>query len=353
MAHQIMRDEMGLSLRRSRFLWQGYLYPLNFVVFEDPNKLGYYDHRAFQIGIHKKLMYLAKDEVLKNIIRHELAHLYVFLFHGKEAYQLQSHGREFHDVCKSFHWEKDVSRAYSDLSLENELFESDEEFEKVKSKIQKLMALSQSDNPNEAQVATAKANDYLIKYNLRHLQESEAHIQWESVMRTVAVAKKMNASMNGLYDILKYFHVQPIFNRKKEGVTLDVFGSHLNTEIADYMAKTLLFEFENLWKKKKLKDPKMKGMRAKNSYILGVAKGFAAKLETQHGELKKGPQGKALILLKKDLSHQFNLAFPRVSRQGGSSASIDGHAFGSGTRDGRNLNINPGLSQGNKGNLLT
>ena len=63
-----MKEEMGLDVRRSRFVWRGYLYPLNFVVFEDRQKLGYFNCDSYQIGLHKKLMYLAKDEVIENIL---------------------------------------------------------------------------------------------------------------------------------------------------------------------------------------------------------------------------------------------------------------------------------------------
>lgn len=44
----------------------------------------------------------------------------------------------------------------------------------IMEKIQKLLSLANSDNENEAKMATARANELLIKYNL-NLQQIEDH----------------------------------------------------------------------------------------------------------------------------------------------------------------------------------
>ena len=48
---EILSNEMGFSVRRSRFLLNGYLYPISIVTFESPDKLGYFNPENFQIGI--------------------------------------------------------------------------------------------------------------------------------------------------------------------------------------------------------------------------------------------------------------------------------------------------------------
>ena len=279
MAHQIMKDEMGLTVRRSRFVWRGYLYPLHFVVFEDPKKLGYFDCTNYQIGLHKKLMFLAKDEVIKDILRHELAHFYSFLLHGDSFPQLEAHGKEYNEVCRGFRWEQNVFRAYSDLEKDNLLAPVNKDFDRLKEKIEKLMALSESDNPHEAERATLKANEYLLKYNIQNLGSLQKEEISETVVLSVLKEKRLNASLNALYDILGYFYVQPVINRNLEGVSLDVVGSRLNVEIADYVAKFLKNEFERLWKNSQKKDPQLKGIKKKNSYIYGLARGFCTKLK--------------------------------------------------------------------------
>ena len=105
---QILANEMGFSVKRSRFLFKGYLYPFSLVAFESPDKLGYFNTDNFQIGINKNLVYLAKPEVLKNILRHELAHMHVCLHKGPDT---QAHGVEFRETCKVFGWGEEVFKA--------------------------------------------------------------------------------------------------------------------------------------------------------------------------------------------------------------------------------------------------
>lgn len=354
MAHLIMKSEMGLDVRKSRFLWRGYLYPLHFVCFEDPKKLGYFQASSYQLGLHKKLMYLAKDEVLKNILRHELAHFYTFLLHGERFHHMDAHGEEFHSVCKKFSWGPEVSRAYSDLEQDNLAVANDIEFEKVKEKIKKLLALSQSENIHEAEAATLKANEYLLKYNLKGITENEFKEDdlGETIVATVYTAKRMNATLNGLYDVLQFFHVQPVINRTGEGVKLDVVGSRLNVDVADYITKFLSTEFELLWKKAQ-KELGFKGLKKKNSYLYGVANGLSLKLKAERQVLKNSPRGKDLIVLEGQLQSRVRMAFPRLSRQQSSQASLDPFAHQKGRQDGNSIQIRPGVSQGNLGKLLT
>jgi len=111
----ILKEEMSLDVQKSRVLYNKILYPLNIIVFEDQSRLGYFDTRTYELGLSKKLMYLAYEEVLCNIIRHELAH---FLCHIKFGNRVV-HGEEFHELCRSFGWGAEVYGAYANLELEN------------------------------------------------------------------------------------------------------------------------------------------------------------------------------------------------------------------------------------------
>lgn len=339
-AHRIMKEEMGLDVRRSRFFWRGYLYPLHFVIFEDPNKLGYFNSHAYQIGLHKKLMYLAKDEVIENILRHELAHFYTFLLYGKQFNELLPHGQEFQAVCRQFLWGSEVSLAYSNLEKDNLKAAEDPDFERVTSKIKKLLALSSSDNPHEAEMATVKANQLLIEHNLKNLHLSEEALEDEEVVvLSVYEAPKSNAMMNALYDILQHFYVQPVINRNNEGVHLDVVGSKLNTSLALQVSDFIQDEFQRLWEKTRKENPRLKGLRAKNSYTLGLAKGFSSKLKASKDVMKAQAQGKELVLLEKKLLSQLQIAFPRLSRQKGSSGTYHPDALSLGQRHGKDINF--------------
>ena len=94
---EILEDEMGLTFKRKRFLYQGFYIPIEFVVFEHTNLLGSFDYHSYRIGLNKSLMLSAKSKVIKNIIRHEIAHLITYIDHGP---LVDPHGLEFKNVCK-------------------------------------------------------------------------------------------------------------------------------------------------------------------------------------------------------------------------------------------------------------
>ena len=332
---------MGIEVKRSRFLYNGYLYPFSIVTFESPKQLGYFNSESYQIGINKNLVYLAKPEVLKNILRHELAHLYIFLTKGPNE---QAHGISFRDVCKKFGWGSEVSSAYADLEKENKL-SSAPEFEKILKKIEKLLNLAKSANQHEASLATAKANELLMKYNLEFYKKDEDNQEEEVFVKNIYEASRTNVQMNSLYEIISNFYVQPVLNRTSKKVYLEVIGSKINVELADYMAKFFVAEFERLYK-----DSGLKGTSAKNSFIRGIAEGFNKKINEQRA---KDPSLKnELVRLERVLKSQVKMVYSRMGSSSSSSKKVDHEARALGLKAGSNLKVKKGINPSKKPKLL-
>ena len=300
--------------------------------FDNPDKLGYFNPDNFQIGINKNLVYLAKPEVLKNILRHELAHMHVYLHFGSDV---QAHGTEFRETCKGLGWGDEVYKAYGDLSKENALT-SAPEYEKILSKVKKLLKLAESANTHEATLATAKANELLMKYNLAHIEDADKESE-EVCVKNVYEAKRSNVQMNALYEILENFYVQPVFNRGQKKAYLEVIGSRTNVELADYIAKFLINEFERLYKLSGLK-----GVAAKNSFIRGISEGFTHKIKSQQQE--RPDYKNELISLDKVLKSQVAMVYSRMGSSSSSSKKNDHHARELGRQAGSNMSIHQGLS---------
>lgn len=337
----ILMTEMGIEVKRSRFLFNGFLYPFSLVTFESPKQLGYFNAENYQIGINKNLVYLAKPEVLKNILRHELAHLYTFLTLGPDH---QAHGSSFKDACKRFGWGPEVSNAYADLSSENKL-SSAPEFEKILSRIEKLLNLAKSANQHEATAATAKANELLMKYNLNLFNKNPSEIEEEVFVKNIYEAKRTNVQMNALYEIIEHFYVQPVLNRSNKKVYLEVIGSKVNVEMADYLAKFMTSEFERLYKNSGLK-----GTSAKNSFIRGIAEGFSSKIKKQ--KLSDPALKNDLIKLDKVLKSQVQMVYNRMGTSSSTAKKVDQNARALGLKAGKSLKIKKGLSESKKPKLL-
>src|SRR5690606_34918991 len=138
------------------------------------------------------------------------------------------------------------------------------EAEKVYSKIKNLLKLATSSNPHEAELATLKANQLLIKYNLTHsdyLQNDEALFYVHRILSQ----KKKSAKLSAIYDIIKHFMVRPVLRYTKKGVYLEITGTKTNIELSDYIASFLDRELEGLWKKEQKLFPHLKGLKNKNS----------------------------------------------------------------------------------------
>ena len=352
-ARHILRHEMGLTVNNRYLLWQEEYIPFELVAFQSPSLLGYFDPTYSRIGINRELFYRARPEVLDNVLRHELAHLYTFLLYPHLEQVSTSHGREFQEVCLKFKWGKEVSCASGSLSQGGSLEAQSDEFDKILRRIQKLLSLAGSNNPHEAESATLKANELLLKYNIQAL-EGEGHFwnssEQEVFVKCVATAKRHNTLLSSLSQILNHFCVQCISQYGHKQVSLQVVGSRLNVELADYVAKYLLYEFEHLWKKTKRENPHLKGITQKNSYLRGLAAGFIERLEKQKTNTPHTHK-KSLMRLQEDLQEQVKLAYPRLSFARSNQIKVDPHTLSLGTKHGSQISVNAALEKSSKPTL--
>ncbi|TNF25460.1 MAG: DUF2786 domain-containing protein [Deltaproteobacteria bacterium] len=332
-ARKIMRDEMHLEVRTKRVLYKGYLFPINFVMFESPSKWGWFDSHAWQIGLNKSLIYQAKQKVWKDILRHELAHFFQFMSTGT----LSGHDQNFREICESFGWGDSVFKAKSHLETENLKIEGDLKTEALLSKVQKLLSLADSSNSHESELATIKANQLIVKHNLQNIQNQSE----EACLLRVCEAARNNSKLQAIYDILTTFMVQPVFNHGKKGIYLEVIGSKTNVKIADYVASFLEDELEQLWKKTRITNSDLKGAKARNSFFRGVAKGY---LEKHKAITLETVSGKDLILLNRQLQTQVNMVYGRLGTGRSSQSSTDTRSENLGKKAGSLLNIRRGLN---------
>lgn len=346
---EIVNREMGLKMGRGRIQYKNILYPLNIVVFEDTTRLGYFDSRTYELGLSKKLMYTAKDEVLKNVLRHELAHFMCYLIHGPQIL----HGEEFHQVCRDFGWGAEVYGASAFIELENsKIVEGNENTEKLLGRLKKLLALASSDNIHERELATLKANQLLLEHNL-DLSKSNSASQKDSndevYVKRVLEATRKNAKHIAIYEILKTFFVSPVFNHGRGIFYLEVIGDKTSVELADYVAHFLDLELEVIWKETQKENPHFKGTVSKNSFLNGVARGYVEKIEKQKSSIANGSE---LVAIEKNIQKNLRIVYPRVGHSSLSSGGHNEEAHKHGKIKGSNLSINPGISSSSIGKFL-
>lgn len=330
-AKKILSEEMGLKVHGDRFYHQNYSYPLSVVVFNDQKMLGYFASDFMELGFHETLLRVSQEK-LSQIIRHELAHYLVFIKYGND---LLPHGKEFRDFCRSLNWNEEVYLATTCLDdgiNEQNCGESD-----VLRKIKKLMALATSSNVFEAEQAMMKSQQLMQKHNIETIQEAD-----EVYLKRILKQKKKNAKMRAMAVILETFFVNTIFSKRDGFICLEIIGNATNVSIAEYVAHFLENEFETQWKLAK-KGHCLSGQVAKNSFILGIAKGYCSKVQALKRE---SHEEKALMVIEKQLQEAVSLVYPRL-RSTVSSTRYCSHAASLGHKVGRSMSINPGLFSNN------
>lgn len=331
----VLAREIRLKVAGDRFYdrRQQTSYPIKVVIYNNKSMLGYFDADFYELGFHECLMHSSQGQ-LHNVIRHELAHYMTFIKYGNTV---QPHAAEFREVCEKLGWGQEIYRATTCLDGgQNAGLEESGIFRKV----QKLMALSTSSNKNEAEQAMIKSQQLLLKHNLesKYIGEDEEKIFVKRILKQ----KKANGKMRSIAIILETFFVSPIFRRADGFICLEIVGDAVNIEIAEYVANVLHHELDKLWDQAQ-KLANLKGMIAKNSFFLGIAKGYCNKIQALKREYNKDVTN-ALMVIEKKLIDATAMVYGRLSRSR-SSASHCQNSSALGEKMGRQLNINPGIKR--------
>lgn len=324
-------SEIGITVRSRRFEFNRYLYPIHVVVFEG-KEWGHFNSAYLQIALNRKLIYRAKDSVVRDILRHELAHYLTYITHG----EVQAHGPEFKAICSQYDFPSDIAAATMNLDQSNENKEGDLVSEKVLEKVKKLLMLAQSSNTHEAELATLKANELLLRHNLDYIKSERGPIYMDRLLERPRKDSKLTA----IYDILKHFIVRTVMSSGKRTCCLEVSGSLTNVKLARYVAEFLDREMEHLWELAR-KEHDLQGLRAKNSFFLGIARGYDEKMKRSKESFSADDQ-RALILVERQLEKETAFIYRRLSSVS-SGHQMDNRANQIGIQKGRDLNIRQGV----------
>lgn len=335
---EILKNEIGVKVTKNRFLIEKFSYPLQIITFEDfekrTTKLGYFDSEFYEIGINKVLIFTKDQNLLKNLLRHELAHYFTYIKYGNTV---ESHGKEFREICKRYNWDKEVYSASIEITEKDHSMSP--EPSAILSKIQKLLALSSSPNVHESESATIKANELLLKYNLENISISEEN---GFSMKRILRYKRHSAKMSAICTILRTFFVFPVIGNGQEYSYLEISGKKTNVEIAEYVGYFLDNKLDLLWDNVRKNNPYLKGLTAKNSFFRGLANGYTDKITSL--QKKSSKASTALVAIESALDFQTNMIYPHLkttSRSFKHCASADKL----GKKEGKNLSIHQAVSK--------
>ena len=344
-AKKILTEEMHLSLTaKGHILWrQRYSIPLGFAVFKQEGKiLGYYNASNYTIALNISLLAQTIDQVILNVLRHELAHMYhnhlLCEQNGRWGISWESgHNAEFKSICDQFWPGQNIGDARLELMTAEEAANDTQEL-KLLRKIKKLWALAESSNVHEAALAAAKANELLLRHHLATLDPAilqDDDLTYQKIIYNPHT-RRADAKMDAIGNILKLFFVAIVQTSSQGFTVLSAVGTYENLQIAEYVAGFLAQELDRLW----AASPHH-GNLARNSFFTGVAEGFQSKIKTAQ---KLVATSKELMRLDDNLQERLRQVYPTLARRT-SAKRLDRAAQAAGHQAGRNMSIHAAIKR--------
>jgi len=275
---------------------------------------------------------------LLEVLKHEMAHQFVL-----EVLQVQGegpHGPTFQRVCRDCGIDARAT-GMPDLTPG----EPKGETQRLRARIEKLLALAESDNRFEAEAATTAARRLLLKHNLERAPEEAPEYAFLHIGPPTA---RRPAWQRILATILAdHFFVEvivvPVFvpEKGRTASVLELCGTPENLALAEYVYRFLERTAETLWTTHKAARGLVRNTE-RRSFLFGVLSGFRDKLESdgrRHAE-------EGLVWVGDPaLADFFRRRHPHIRRVG-SSGRIDPSTYDAGHQAGQRIVLHRGIQAG-------
>ena len=346
-----------------------YSVKLRLPVFEitgSPTRFGAWcpNHRVLQIS--RCLIEKYPWQVTLQVLKHEMAHQVCTEILRN---QRPGHGLDFHQACDLLGVTESFSRASSDLAGQIEQTApvrcQTVEGRRMINRIRKLMALAGSDNEHEAALAMQRAGELLARHNLQ-LAEAEKQTGYAHVVINTG-RKQLAAYRRAICAILRdYFYVQVVCSSlynphlNETSKTIELLGREENVPVAEHCYHFLEERLAFLWSQN---GARFSGhaRTARNSYYLGLLRGFAEKLShqlnlndsRQHEDLHKTP-GALVLARDRQLQSFISRRFPRLRKISNHGARIYRDTYNEAVATGHTITLHRAMEEhtDDRGGLL-
>lgn len=258
--------------------------PPAFELIDSAELLGAWHSQHRTISISRKLAMHAPWAETLEVLKHEAAHQYVDEVLGGDT---SAHGARFQEVCRARGIDARARGTATDEASAQADAGADSERLRIVARVQKLLALAESSNQHEAELAAATAQRIMLKYNLE-LQRTDAagddacgHLFLGQPTGRVQAHERALAML-----LSEHFFVQVIWVdvyrplEAKRGSVLEVCGRPENLAMAEYVHTFVLRTIERLWQEHK-RSAKLRSDRDRRNFLAGAVRGLDQKLRAQ------------------------------------------------------------------------
>jgi len=316
------------------------------------DRWAYWSYEKREICFSKKLVHDYTWASVREILRHEMAHqiAHELLY----AINEKPHGQAFQRACELIRANPKASGSYPTLEerIRNEKYQDDDV--RLLAKIQKLMALAESSNQNEAELAMTKANEMMTRYNISVLQNNSKR-SYDSIF-VGKPALRNYRDKHALAILLNdYYYVECIWVRafvvekQKMGRVLEITGTIQNLQIAEYVYYFVLNFIDSQWKKYNKK--KKLNFHRRMDFAEGIIEGFEYKLKRQKRRFKRKNPSEITALVNvpdPQLIEHINYLYPYIKKTRCSSCNSNQSIINDGRLVGQHLVISKGITEQTK-----
>lgn len=303
--------------------------------------LGRWTGASRHLSLSASLVLRQPWSVVIEVLKHEMAHQYV-----EEVLHITdetAHGPAFQRVCQRVGIDA-LSAGLPEARTETE--------DRILRRVTKLLALAESPNTHEAELAMQTAQRLMLSYNI---DLNKQHIPQNYRFRTVGPVKTRHEGweqvLGGL--LAEHFFVRciwvPVYLplEGKSATVLELCGSEANLEIAVYVHHFLSETGARIWKSWRAQ----RGSGDRRQFLSGLMVGFREKLMVQQVH----NQSEGLILAQDmGLENFMDRRYPRM-RSGRGGSTIMSEAFYEGKMEGKKLILHKAVKEeaGNQGRMIS
>ncbi len=258
---EVNRDNLGGALR-----------PPVIELSDAQRKLGSWSAGTRTLSLSHAFVHGARWGQVIEVLKHEMAHQYVSEVLGQDTER--PHGDAFAHACRRLGIDPVASG----------IVPGSGERHPIVRRIEKLLALSQSDNPHESAAALERAHRLMLEHNVAVGANPAAHFE----MRQVGPAKlRFQAFEKVLAGVLsKHFFVKVVWarhylvDRGKMGRVLEIVGAPENVDFAAWSHDFLRYTAGRQWREHKRKR-RIRGDADRQRFLAGFMFGVDDQLEAQ------------------------------------------------------------------------
>jgi hypothetical protein len=309
------------------------------------NRLGYWSSEKREIGLSRQFALNHSWNDIREVFLHEMAHQV-----ASEAfyvYQEPPHGPSFQNACRLLKADPSATGIYVPFS--QRVFQTAEsESDKIRRRIQKLMALAQSSNLFEAEAAMVKAHELMAGYEIEQIVQNTPR-EYFSIFVGKPALRHFREDYSLALLLMDFYFVKGIWigayviEKEKMGGVLEISGTAQNLQIASYVYDFIRQFIESAWNRYNT-GGKLNRYR-KTDFSTGIISGFKMKLEQESSAIRgESPSFSPVPIHDIQLKQYVSKRYPRlrtILRKGGSCHS---DVVSDGREIGKTLVIRKGIS---------